>query len=476
MIDICTLLDGNKTYYIYGTADFGKYCYKRLIDKYGESIVKGFIESVPYNKECYGKTVYNPEQVSQLVDCSTMIIITGFTNFAIMKQNLINCGIPEEMIVVMNQYKPYFQTDYTRRVSKVCFWPELEDNEDLVKKITWFIPDKIEVIAFTKDNKLKNKMNSNINFANVRYLQEILDMVDYILIWNVEKESLDLKKYGEKIRVVDSNFFYLIEAKNFNHVYYNSFTEDEKEEMKQKSIEVLNNMKHRASAYKRANIFCTGPSIEEIYGRDLSDDFNVICNSMVKDKALLRDIKPQLLTYGDICFYMSPNEYGRVFYQDVLEGFRKYNYFIAVHYFEIPLLCKHFPELKGNLLGIVGESCEANIPSEEKFFVRGANNIFTMFMLPLAMALCDEIGVAGCTGRNPDETYFWKHNGRSQYLELMQSVFDMYPSFFRDQDYEDYYDVHCQTVKLLIEYGEKVGKKFYNMTTSFIEALRSRTE
>ena len=56
----------------------------------------------------------------------------------------------------------------------------------------------------------------------------------------------------------------------------------------------------------------------------------------------------------------------------------------------------------------------------------------------------------------------------------MQTIFDMYPSVFRDQNYANYYEGHCQRVEDLLEFGEKKGKKYKNITTSYIPALAKR--
>ena len=57
----------------------------------------------------------------------------------------------------------------------------------------------------------------------------------------------------------------------------------------------------------------------------------------------------------------------------------------------------------------------------------------------------------------------------------MQSVFDMYPSVFRDQKYDNYYSSHCRTVEEILEFGEKLNKRYVNMTTSYIPALKKRS-
>ena len=47
---------------------------------------------------------------------------------------------------------------------------------------------------------------------------------------------------------------------------------------------------------------------------------NIICNSMVKNKSLLKHINPQLLVFADPVFHMSHNEYAEEFRQNLSRG------------------------------------------------------------------------------------------------------------------------------------------------------------
>ena len=83
--------------------------------------------------------------------------------------------------------------------------------------------------------------------------------------------------------------------------------------------------------------------------------------------------------------------------------------------------------------------------------------------------------IAGCDGRSPNETYFWRHNTRTQYSdELMLSAFDTHPAFFRDRDYGDYYESHCASLEDLLATAEAQGKRVVGVTPSHIPALRRR--
>ena len=99
----------------------------------------------------------------------------------------------------------------------------------------------------------------------------------------------------------------------------------------------------------------------------------------------------------------------------------------------------------------------------------------TTLMLPIALMLADDVSIAGSDGREPNETYFWKHNKQLQYSDdLMQTVFDAHPAFFRDRDYADYYEQVCDDLEALIQFGESHNKVVRAATPSWIPALRAR--
>ena len=114
-------------------------------------------------------------------------------------------------------------------------------------------------------------------------------------------------------------------------------------------------------------------------------------------------------------------------------------------------------------------------PTPERMTVRMTNNVLTHMMLPIAFALSDRVEIAGCDGRQPNESYFWRHNTRTQYPDdLMATAFDAHPAFFRDRDYADYYDEHCRELEELLLTGEAAGKFAVGVTPSYIPALSRR--
>ncbi len=475
MFNINHYIEKGKKYYIYGTKGTGIYCFNKIKEQFGEGFVLGFIETEPKTDECRKKKVYALDEIGYIPE-DTRIIIASANYFKEIKENLINKGVEAEKIIVLDGIYPYFKNikSYHKNIKRVCFWPPIkENNRDIRKKISWFLPDKAVVIVWCEDD-IKESFNSNIRFGKKDDIEGEFEEADIIFVWDIKAKIEKLIDYWDKTYVVDPDFWYYTETINFSTIYYKLFSEREKNYFLDESRVLFQKLKLE-NKEKRANVFCSGPSIDEIYNRKFNSDLNIVTNSMVKDQELLERISPKILIYTDQNFYLSPNEFCKKFYEDVLETVKKYDSYIIVFDDSKPLILHHFPMLRGKVIGIPYDSPEFVFPDVDNFRVKNTGNILTQLLLPIASSLCDEIGIAGCTGRNPDETYYWKHNPKTQYIDLMQSVFDMYPSIFRDQKYDDYYDRHCKTVKDMIKYGEQLGKKYINMTTSYISALNERT-
>lgn len=468
----------DKKYYIYGTTSLAVFFYNKIIDLCGIESVLGFLETEPTTRKYLEKTVVSPKELGEL-ETDVRVLIASGNYFRDMKNTLLACGISEEQMIIPDKVFDYFKTMYAMKrdnIKKLCFWPPInENNPNLIKKIAWFIPDRITVSLWCENEKLRNEFGENVHFQKIEEKEQVFQEAEMIYLWDMEAQREDYEAYLSKLFVVDPDFYFSVETLNYTKLYYNSFSESEKREYARKSRQIFSELKKSAESYSIARIFCSGPSIDEIHENIYEDSINIICNSMVKDKEWLERIKPRILTFTDPNYYFSPTEYCRKFYEDVLEGSRLYDYYIIVYDYEVPLLLYHCPQLSGKVIGINRGAKTYAYPDELQLKVKNTKNILTEIMLPLASSLCDDIEMAGCTGRNPDETFYWKHNGRTQYLDLMQTIFDMYPSLFRDQNYANYYERHCRWLEELLEYGEQKGKKYRNLTTSYIPALKSRS-
>jgi hypothetical protein len=225
-----------------------------------------------------------------------------------------------------------------------------------------------------------------------------------------------------------------------------------------------------------AFILATGPSALEVDLASIVADVRITCNSAVRDLERIKEFRPNVIAFTDPVFHFGPSRYAAGFRRDVVRAAEAADALVVCgHAFAGPLLDLQ-PELRERLVVIPHQHGGPwRWPTARNPTVREAGNIMTTLMLPVAFLLADDVSIAGADGRQPTENYFWKHNPQLQYSgELMQTVFDAHPSFFRDSVYADYYDRFCLDMEELIKCGEAHGKTVRAVAPSWIPALRER--
>lgn len=225
-----------------------------------------------------------------------------------------------------------------------------------------------------------------------------------------------------------------------------------------------------------ALVLATGPTARLVAPESVNADVRIVCNSVVRDLALVRSLEPDIICFGDPVFHYGPSRYAAAFRRDLLTAVNETDALIVTFDLWAGVLLAHYPELRNRLVVLSPlKDSRWHWPSPSIMTVRMTANILTCGMLPLAFALCDHIEIAGCDGRDPGDNYFWRHNTKTQYSdELMTTVFEAHPAFFRDRDYADYYEAHCQHLEQLLVAGEAAGKVAIGVTPSHIPALRRR--
>ena len=226
-----------------------------------------------------------------------------------------------------------------------------------------------------------------------------------------------------------------------------------------------------------AFVLATGPTARLVAPESVSAEVRIVCNSAVRDLELLRWLKPNVICFVDPVFHYGPSRYAAAFRRDLLRAVDETDALLVTFDMWAGLLLAHQPQLADRLVilrPLKGRRAW-HWPTPERMTVRLTGNVLTNVMLPIAFALADRIEIAGCDGRNPDDSYFWRHNTRTQYSDdLMTSAFDAHPAFFRDRDYADYYAGHCQQLEELLATGEDAGKRIVGITPSHIPALCRR--
>jgi hypothetical protein len=227
---------------------------------------------------------------------------------------------------------------------------------------------------------------------------------------------------------------------------------------------------------RRAFVMATGPSAQTVELAAVDADIRIICNSAVRDEERLLAFRPNVIACTDPVFHIGPSRYADGFRRDLVRAAQLVDAVVVCGADWAGPLLGLAPELRDRLIVIPSElGGPWRWPTRRNPTVRTASSVLTVLMLPIALMLADEIGIAGTDGRQPSENYFWTHSDKLQYSdEMMQTVFDAHPAFFRDRDYEDYYETYCDELESLIRAGEKAGKTVRGAAPSWIPALQAR--
>jgi glycosyltransferase involved in cell wall biosynthesis len=228
---------------------------------------------------------------------------------------------------------------------------------------------------------------------------------------------------------------------------------------------------------RKGYIFGTGPSLAKAMEMDFSDGLVIACNSMVVNKPLLENLQPKMLTVADPVFHAGCSRYAGAFRRQLVQAMDAYGCHLIVPFRDYKVYMHCLPERFHNrIIGVPFKGAKRiNVDLSRRFWVKSISNILTIFLIPLASTLCDEVGIAGCDGRPIEEDkYFWAHDRKSQFPDDMESARQAQPGFF-SIDYNDYYLEHCRTLELWLRAAERAGTRFFNLTESHIPALVKRS-
>ncbi len=379
-----------------------------------------------------------------------------------------------------------------KTVKTISTYPMVKNKEELIEitnKLAWAYPfrENLKINIYTSKElvgfdlkKIKETINQrtylNDDISHIKLVEKFDSTSDLILF----TKANELLKYNPfkmyKTDIIDKEYFSTVEGGFLQSGYSKTISIQEREKLKRLSINNYARMLEQNKNKNKAYCFVTGPSFDRYNEFSYeSNSFKVICNSTVKNDEFLEYIgKPDLLVFADPVFHFSPSEYSAVFRDHVLKVYEKYKCFIMVPENTVGLMLSHYPMLKDNIIGMKDQKEPYNFPTAERFWVKSSANILTLYMLPIASAISNEINIIGADGRNSKEKYFWQHSSSAQFDDLMKTVFETHPSFFRDRDYKDYYEEHCAFLENLLCYGESKGKKYFSLTESFIPALLKR--
>jgi hypothetical protein len=236
----------------------------------------------------------------------------------------------------------------------------------------------------------------------------------------------------------------------------------------------LRRLRDHADGAKTSFILATGPSALAVDLDAIAADVRITCNSAVRDEERLRAFRPTIIAFTDPVFHLGPSRYAAAFRRDLLRAIEICDPLLLCASDWVSPLLTMMPELEDRLAVVPSRrGGPSRWPTKRDPTVRPSGSVLTTLMLPVALMLTDHVSVAGVDGRQPSENYFWRH-GLQYSDDLMTTVFDAHPAFFRDRDYEAHYEEYCEQIEDLVQAGERAGKVVQAAAPSWIPAFRRR--
>ncbi|MFB1066322.1 hypothetical protein [Natrinema sp. H-ect4] len=378
-------------------------------------------------------------------------------------------------------------------ISSVLLYPAFEDPEqfvDVLNRLAWYLPPdsfedfEVHALAATSSLSTSNMETPDaqsdygperlpVTVHELTAVDTLAEETDQIIVWDKTHriDRTTLRRLG-KVEIIDPAYYSLAESETWKQM-----TNQIRTQVQDSSAENFRALERQAQDTSTSYVFGTGPSLDNVFDFNIpSDALSIICNSIVRNENLLDHLQPDILVFADPVFHFGPSKYAHEFRDDAAAVLERYNCTAVIPKQYQSLFVGHYPELSDQIIGLDPVSAQSPVyPSHNRLEVMGTHNIMTLFMLPIAMSLTEDIRIVGADGRKEDESYFWEHSDTAQYDdELMKTVAETHPSFFRDRVYEDYYDQHVETLTEMIKYGEVDGKHFRNLTNSYIPCLDER--
>lgn len=366
------------------------------------------------------------------------------------------------------------------------------DREELVKRLAWYAPRQevrglvggaaTELLCAERSDNVGSE-DGDPSDSNAPVRSGVRSLVggskELVLIWKTESTVRTACRviWNPGARIVDPHFLASCEANTYLRLqYYDVWSVEQRNQFARESSEKLEQLVGELGGTKRVNVMGTGPSLGSVLDLDLGVSVSIMCNSVVRSDALLAKVRPQILAFADPVFHFGVSEYAAQFRRDLRKVVDEIDPWLIVPAESAPVLLAHMPELAPKLVALdVRRSGRFNIPIGSAPWVRRTGNVLTQLMLPVALSLSNSVGVLGCDGRDPADLRFWQHNEGAQYGELYETVVEMHPSFFDDNDYVQYYVTHCEVLTEFIEWAERMnGASFESVTSSHIPVLRER--
>ncbi len=269
---------------------------------------------------------------------------------------------------------------------------------------------------------------------------------------------------------VDNSFYDHFEISNWVYSYYSTLDKAIKQKFNKRSFDNFKNFSKQKKSNK-AYLFGSGPSIEEYNKYEIDNNaWKIICNSLVKNIQFINDIKVDAITIADPVFHFGHSKYAIAFRKDLINRWHENKFYIFLPEVNLPFFLRHYPFLEYHLIGVQNSNKIKKLSNHGEISVFPTENILSYLMLPLGFQLAKNLFLIGFDGKSNKEEadYFWDHQQEFQYLDLIADAKIEHPAFFEDRSFVGYYEKHCSTLDLYIQFATEKNIEVQSLTRSFI--------
>lgn len=236
----------------------------------------------------------------------------------------------------------------------------------------------------------------------------------------------------------------------------------------------------RQQGLTKCYVFGTGPSLAAAAEREWDDGYRVVCNTIVRDAALWRQLNPHFIVAGDGIYHFGHTLFAHAFRRDLLARLRESDtLFVYPARFDA-IVRRELADVAPQLVPIpIGRHQHIHTDLTTHFALPNLGNVLPLLLLPLGCTLAREVGLWGFDGRAPADKLFWQNSNRHSYPELLPTLQAAHPTFFSHNvpqaDPTRYVRaVHGDTLETALAAAETAGWHFAMLHHSWTETLQAR--
>lgn len=458
-----------KKYIIFGTGKVAEQKYYDLVEEKAQ--VEYFIDSMREKEEFHGVKVIQPSDLENINVNDYIYILGTLTSKVSMQSELRKHDVYDSNIVMEKDYGSNSFESNVKNVRNLLIYPQINDKEivnQLEKKFNLWVPNITSL--YTKPDLKCEPSFINKELTDFNLISEFREINDYdlVLVWDKDALNDTELKSCKNVYCIDPSYFFLIDVRILIRLNLILLENQNKKDLEEISIRNFSELKTKAEN-KDAYIYGLGPSCQEYVDKTKDKEgIKVVCNAFVKSDEFMEKINPDVYVIADESILTDELEVDN---DKMIKYLVKNNSYLVLPDIIAAILIKRYPEAKSKLIVCSMDAKQISFPtSNNRCLYRKAYNVITSLALPIASAICNTIYIGGCDGQKEFKG-IWDYDDKVS-TKVNQKIFYENEEKWRIE----YYHKHINYFEEVLEYGESQGKKYYNLSNSYIPALDKRNK